>query len=82
MVSTVLGCSPPEGGYVPPTPAEKVFYSQYVVIGNVTSISPEDPLYGNMDMNTTYGASVFVQCLYKGKPLPGRITIGGAGMSL
>lgn len=76
--TTVHGCSPPEGGFVEPTPAEIVHYASHVAVGEVTDILNPDPLYSDM-FGSTYGAMVTVQCTYKGTPLPGRITIGGAG---
>lgn len=80
VLSVVYGCSEPEGGYVDPTPAENVYRSKHVVVGEVTEIIRPDPMFADMYGNVTYGAMVTVQCTYKGGPLSGRITIGGAGM--
>ncbi|KAH3893386.1 uncharacterized protein LOC127867636 [Dreissena polymorpha] len=76
---SVLGCSVPEGGFKSPEPEDIVSYSDIVAVGNVTAISPLDPLYGDNFPNMTYGATVDVFCSYKGGPLPSAIKIGGAG---
>lgn len=78
IVTLVSGCSEPEGGYVEPTPADKVFYSTNVVVGTVTELIP-DPIYRDMYGNSTYGATVRVRCSYKGGVLGDSITVGGAG---
>lgn len=77
-ITLVTGCSEPEGGFVEPTPADKVYYAGHVVVGTVKKIT-RDPLYGDMYQNSTYGAEVFVRCSYKGGPIRGYIIIGGAG---
>lgn len=79
LVCMISGCSPPEGGFKEPTPAEIVHYAEHVVVGEVTEILRPDPRYGDMYKDSVYGAMVTVQCTYKGSPLPGRIKIGGAG---
>ncbi|XP_053378023.1 uncharacterized protein LOC123528829 isoform X1 [Mercenaria mercenaria] len=79
VLAVANGCSEPEGGYKEPTPASNVFFSKHVVVGEVTEIIRPDPLFGDTFDNSTYGASVTVQCTYKGGPLPGSIQIGGAG---
>lgn len=79
MVTLVSGCSEPEGGYVPPTPEDNVYYSTHVVVGTVLEILSPDPMFGDMYGNSTYGALVKVRCSYKGGALGDTITIGGAG---
>lgn len=77
-LTVVYGCSEPEGGYQEPTPADNVYYSKHVAVGEVTDLVHPDPMFGDM-YGSTYGAMVNVQCTYKGGPLPARIQIGGAG---
>ncbi|XP_045164373.2 uncharacterized protein LOC123528603 [Mercenaria mercenaria] len=79
VLTVAYGCSEPEGGYKEPTPADNVFYSKHVVVGEVTELLQPDPIFEDMYGNSTYGAMVTVRCTYKGGPLPGRIQIGGAG---
>lgn len=79
LLAVAYGCSIPEGGYKEPTPADNVYYAKHVVVGEVTEILRPDPMFNDMYGNSTYGAMVTVQCTYKGGPLSGRITIGGAG---
>ena len=74
IVPLTLGCDP--SSWVEPTFERKIHYAKIIAFGNVTEILKKDPadLVGE-----TYGAKVYIQCTYKGGPMPGWITIGGAG---
>lgn len=74
FIHFIYGCSPE--GWVEPTLESKAHYAKLIVIGKVTKIYPQDP--ANM-VGETYGASVYVQCTYKGGILGDSIKIGGAG---
>ncbi|XP_041347737.1 uncharacterized protein LOC121367552 isoform X2 [Gigantopelta aegis] len=69
------GCSPPENGVIePPEMTTKFHFSTYVVYGKVTGINP-----GSYDYDSLYTTEMDVYCVFKGGPIPKKISITYSG---